>query len=606
MDEDQKENVSYLVKFFKNGHFMIAVFLILVCALSFPFLNKGYASYKDIISKPATKPVYQNVSSTEFPGFVWARNFVSTKPEGVGEWNVQDSSLPRNPLPFEVCSSLGKVPSLNISTHSASGSGFSIYAQVYGAGQGKTQYKEYNNLLEKCADIEKVENWNDTGIDYTIINNSIVASAGDAIIGLTAPSKKVLDSSIDGLLNRFQSSLSESKCVSVAESVEDSKRSFFYNPKDYTGLYGSTKVDTKVKTDAFSTPVSIDLATLNDPYPELPEAPLPEGFPTTLPNEVERPVSSSEPEKGNYSSVAKYLIPDDEGPGCGWEWSGQKSPYYNREKLQKDQDDKVDALQKEMDTKAQDYVTSRNKWGVDYLNYLSLASSWNDYVKAHNEITGRWELLEEQRKEFKPVWDAWVEDYEKWKSFPSRQEKARKKYESELKVCRDDREAYKKWDEQYGEQWRAANQPGGIQEQNTNQFTFPFGTPSNVIVGGNGTTVRKSMILPLDPVTPEPPTPSPTPSEEQTNNPSTPTPESSPTPSPGLPTPTPTPEQPNLGNNGQESQENNEPSIPAPPRNCAFDPAPPKILSQNRPEEPQAPIPPEGVTVPESWKDPRK
>ena len=581
----------------KGAVVAVAAMVIFSLLSLFPVASKGYSAYQDIVSKPETEKIYQDLKPKRAPGFEWARSFVSSGLKDVGEWKVASNERPVNPVSHKVCS-MGEVPKTSMLTTKGSGSNFELYAQVYGAGQGRVAYENFKKKIDSCGNFEEVKSWNDSGIYFVKFNNSIIASAGDAIVGFTSPNEDGLKAHEGEILERMRLTLSESKCLDVDSSAEDSTRSFFYDRGSYTGLSDKTFVETKVKTDGFSKPLYSEKSELNYPYLTVPESPLPEGFPDRLPESVEEPNAPAEPQKGNYTGEANYLVPDDSGPGCGWVWTGQKTPVYDREGMEKEKQKSIGTLQDSLDQQASEYSNSRIIWTVDSMEYMSNVNRWNTFVIEHNKVTDRWKWLNDEREKFQPVWEDWVEEYKLWKSFPERQERAKTQWEKDLKVCRDNRKAHDEWESTYGSPTLQDPPIDPTQPAPTTTPEDPAVT--GFLSGGAGAGSTGILVL-----SPAPPAPDPSPTPQDPGDQDTPTPTEPPS-QPAQPgeseSPTLSPSQENPGN---ESSPSPTPVIPPEPMDCPVDPAEPRILSQQRGEAPEAPKPPDGVTIPESWEDPR-
>jgi hypothetical protein len=536
------------VRWILDKKIFYAIAALIAVALVVYMASQGQTSYKKIVSAPKTTSPYQNVAASDSPGTQWAKALLAENPVSVPQWEVVSGGTPQHPLPNDVCKQ-EQVPDSVAGSVSAKGSGVAVTVQVYGAGQAAAQFDNYIKRWSKCLnDFEQKPGVSDATV-YTFSNGFVMVS-GDAILGATASDSGMRDKLLSYYQTKVPETLRATQCLSLTSASADSLRNLFYHPNDYTGLKKSESIKTQVDTSNQATPLPQGLQSVSNPDAEEPEAPLPDGFPS-LPGEVAKPTRpEGVSDNSDFSETATYQIEDVNGPGCGWAWSGQKMPVYNAGELASAQKKSIGKAQDDANHKAVGYMQARHNWSGSMLNYVSQVDSWNRYVSQVNAVHDKWSWLNNERSLIEGSWRQYVTDHNDWFTFDDRKKAAKLKFDQETLACNTANENLAKWEQQYGEAWkkeqeRAARENGG---------KTPAPTPSP------GATA--------------PPTALRFPNSN--------------------PTPTPT------------ADSGSNPKIPDKPTGCTNPPVKDEILDQEKPAEPQPPVIPNGVTIPNSWPQPNK
>lgn len=548
----------------------IAFSVILVVALAGTLteLNYATASLERIQEEPEVYIPYQEVEASKSLGRIWAEDFIKTAPPNVVNWTVDESVKPRHPIDPKLCAYVKEFPTSLLSTHIASGEGTETRIQVYGAGQATKNFHLYAEQILKC------EKGTITTTDTATIlqfDFSFVMAMGDAIVSVRTVNNIVRDEMLAFYLSNTASTLTASECIDLSVTTEDANRSFFYVDSEYSGLTEIKEMETTVNILDIPTPTSVSMLEVLNRNAREPIGPLPSDFPE-LPTPLDRPLApESVPDVENFAGQASYLIADLDGPGCGWEWSSQGQPVYNFEDLENRQQEAINNKQLELDGEAQDYVDSKLGWAFSVGLLASQINDWNIYVTDTNAVHERWEWLRSERAKLSSPWNEYIRNYREWETFDARKADAVTKYEAAVAQCIADEEALTLWQEQWGELWDQQ------QEYKNNPPVAPTPTPS--------------VNTPTDAPEPVEPTPdgtnSPNPSESPT---AAATPTTAPTVEPPVVTPTLDPIATMY--------------IPQPPAGCDTEPQRPSIVDQEKPSEPQPPIIPEGVTIPDTWEKP--
>ena len=416
---------------------------------------QGNASYRAITATPKKNSPYQDIQSVESPGMKWAKALVSENPASLTDWTPGTASTPQHPFTSDTCKQ-DEVPSTVLAAYDSKGGGVTVIAQVYGAGQATKQFNTYKDgAWNKCFNnMEQVSDAADKGVDAYKFDGGFAITAGDAIVGVRVGDTSTRDSLLKHYLNRIQTTLTESGCVSLASHSEDASRSFFYDPKSYTGFKQTQIIHTKVDISGNSTPLPQKLKSVADPEAEEPEAPLPQGFPE-LPKEAPKPTLPDEVTTvDDFTSQATYPIKDTSGPGCGWAWSSQKQPVYDEKSLQDTKDKTISSAQSDADQKALDYMKNKHYYSGSMVTYMQQADTWNQYVTQVDAVHEKWTWLTTQRSLIETSWRNYVTEHNSWFTFDDRKQAAKTKYDQESLTCNTANEELKKWEQKYGEAWK--------------------------------------------------------------------------------------------------------------------------------------------------------
>lgn len=530
--------------------FYIAMTVFSVAVLVIVY-SKGYEALQRINTEPVEVSPYMNVEPVYSQGQVWAVSLINEKPEGVKSWSVSKTSKPLLiTTPSELNISSEKISTSVLSSYSAVGDGVESRVHVYGAGQAGKDFERYTKILEQKTHLEKASDKNGSSVMY---EKGFYLTMGDAIVSVSASSNETRDQLFQFYSSRMPTTLKESGCYDLTTTANDASRSFFYDRDSYTGLEEKTTVETLEPLNNLPSPTGTEIRDINIPDAVEPESPLPADFPTLPEETVEKPsLPERVPTVDKFAENAVYNVADKNGPGCGWKWSGQEAPVYDLVELESTKNKTINDVQNSVDKKANDYTSSQKDWALQVALVMPKVNEWNSYAKSVNTVHERWRWLDAERAKLKEPWERYVADYDDWLTFDSRKADATEKYNEELQICVDKQDELLKWEEKWGDLWAE-------QEAEKNNPTPPAST-----------------------------TPTEAPETDEPTDPASPT--ESPSEGPTA-TPTPTPTQ--------------EPvDIPERPEGCSIAPQRPAIMDQTKPDEPQAPTIPEGVTIPDSWEKP--
>lgn len=406
---------------------------------------KGYNAYADATKTPVIQSNYTDDAAQDFPASTFVEKMLSEPAPNTNGALTRIPIATANMLPVQ-CSQ-PNIPDAVVYARSASNADYSIVVQAYGAGQGHTNFDAYVKSLTSKCEIQIDDN---TGSDMVKWSNGAIITMGDAIVSVTVNDAKKRDEIVDWVKNRMTSLLTETSCLSMTESSDDSTRSFYYDKDEYEGLKQSEQVSTSKNIINNAIPQSYTdnkgnvRAMYTSPQSRnAPESPLPKDIPALLPTMPTRPSFTSQPTTPDGTSTITYQVSDDKGPGCGWSWSGQKTPDYDNTKLndnyKKTKDNAIAAL----DASVLAYNSAASNWSFDALWKTKFIAQWNAYVKQVQDIEAKWNEFDAKRAAFKPTWIAYINSVYNWELQKLDYDKTQDDWNNKIKQCVADKQA--KW-----------------------------------------------------------------------------------------------------------------------------------------------------------------
>lgn len=375
----------------------------------------GYA-YARATRPQADNSTYAKVSPAQYPGSDFVKAMTDTDLNGAKTRKTQRSEVPLIP---DQCSADDTPAKSMLYSRSAKGDGYAITAQAYGSGQAKSVYDGLASQVASCEhDHERASK---DSISYISWNGGYLLTAGDAMVSIKVDDPSHQQQVASGIIDRMKEQMRRTGCASMDESTDDAKRSFYYDRNSYKGLIQVEEVSATKKRVDMAVPQNLEDAGghvenvfVKPVVRAAPESPLPSGMQGSLPQPPTLPDIPDQAQKPSETSTITYQVKDPKGPGCGWAWSGQKTPDFNGSVLDSDyRKTRRDAIGT-IDQEILDYNTRARSWSLSTLWSMRFASTWSQYVKSANDIMGSWNTLDAGREAFRPTWMAYIQSLKDW------------------------------------------------------------------------------------------------------------------------------------------------------------------------------------------------
>ena len=235
-------------------------------------------------------------------------------------------------------------------------------------------------------------------------------------------------------------------CPDERSEPSDGVRSPYLNRAKFVGL----AQDTRVVRDRSPHQVTAEDRTFDPvvpiPAPDLsltevgtrPAAPVPAPTtgPTRLPAPRTAPTAPVAPVPAKRAQKVPRMVADPVGPGCGWAFTGQVAPRFDRSAADA-------AYRAAVETAKRDLTAAWNRWqnaklayyGA-YATHLAEVEQYNGYAEQVHKIAASWAVIEEARAAYAAAladYEAAVAAREQWWV---RRADARQTYRKERKACR--------------------------------------------------------------------------------------------------------------------------------------------------------------------------
>jgi hypothetical protein len=417
---------------------IVGFILLIAFAGIFIYTARTWKTVNDPVIKP--NPYSTHYQASDYPAKTFMSKVLSTPPDGVtaSDWKVSEdhkADTEANILP-ESCDAPTQPKSL-LSSKSASGGGIKIVIAVFGSGQARSQYQSYAKALADCQTVQS----DDTSSSY---NAGLLMTKGDAIISLQNTSTTPLATIQSWLQRRVDDSLTATSCVSTDESIDDAKRSFYYDQSSYSGTFTQEVVTVNDPMIVISSPQSLSNTNMNieatfvDPSSSktvVPESPLPAGMASSIPSAPGRPAVTSMPVKPSNQQTVTYQIADTKGPGCGWYWSGQQAPVFSKDVISKNKKTIITAARKELRSNIASYNQRAASWSTVTSLSFNTRTSWDSYTNQVNAVYASWNDLRSKRASVRSAWYQYVEDYTTWSQWDQKKADAQTQWDKDVSSC---------------------------------------------------------------------------------------------------------------------------------------------------------------------------
>lgn len=437
-----------------NNATVYIIFLIIGLLSILGLFYSGYKVHSRIMTIGQEPSEFVLVSGEKPPSVLWGEEVVEVVPPGVSDWVVKSSLKPRHIVDVNSpdCLNIGVdlVSEEVLSTFTASGDGVEIGVQILSPGMGLTILNKYSEKISDCLPAHLATSGEYPTLFY---EDSFMMLVGDVLLNV----KTNTPEEISALLNFYQdllnSTLPESGCLSMKVVKEDRDRGFYNDISNYIGLLESVTVETEIDVEGLPTPTNLTFSEINPVRLEMnePEGPLPDDFPK-LPAEVVKPeIPFLMNDDKDFRESAFYTIKDEDGPGCGWVWHGQKPPIFNSEVLEETRRESIQTMQMNLNNLAENFVKDNIAWNIKILHVYPKIQNWNLYVKRSEKVYSRWDWLNAERDLLAPLWYSYIGELESWETFDDRKEESQRAYDRAVKKCEEMNEELEEWEDEYGE-----------------------------------------------------------------------------------------------------------------------------------------------------------
>ena len=386
-------------------------------------------------------PYNESYQAAEYPGKEFLSKLAGEAPEGVdaAKWVVSEDG--KNDTSVRVlpagCTQIAP-STAQLAYKTAKTDKATVSIMIYGAGQARTQFDKYAAQLSECKGAK-------TGENMLKVSGGAIMTRGDAIVSIVSDDAALVDKMVPWYQGKLDETLTVTSCAALDETADDASRSFYYDSNSYTGTTKSEKVTVDDVVLTASSPqlladnsMSVSKAFI-DPQDKStvkqPLSPLPNGMTTDLPTAPAAPAVSAKPDSPATEKTVTYQIADKTGPGCGWTWSGQKTPDYDEDVISANQKTILKNAKTELKNNIATYNKAVVSWSAQTAMAMSFQTSWDDYVSKTNAVYASWNDLNTKRAALQAPWFEYVDKANEWLNWSDDVEKAQNEWEDAVKQC---------------------------------------------------------------------------------------------------------------------------------------------------------------------------
>lgn len=413
----------------------------LVAAVTLSFL--GVNNWRAISAPPKDKNPYLNLKAQDTPAQTFLDKFVSI-PYGDG-WTVSLDKSFRNLK--NGCIPSQTAVSLVATREAGSADGTMVVYQAYAAGMSGVAVESFVSSMRACGRV--LDTQTEQGVRYVVGDNVALVAGGDVVVTLESPKANLLAPRMAVSLYK---ELDTANCVAPAYSPPvAAARNPFFGTENYTGRQKTEQVSSKITLSKIVTFSQIPQIKEEPKEATLPEAPLPDGFPSTPPK---KPTKPSLPPMvalaDGFNSPATYQVSDQVGPGCGWSWTGAKSPVFSKGELNKVREAAFKKAKVVADTDAVAYLDRQQGWAFNMVDVMPAVLMWNKWVDDYSAVVSQWNALNAARDSMRPAFTQYLKDLDDWSNWDAKRAEAEVTWNEAVKKCSEDSRKLQEWSNKYG------------------------------------------------------------------------------------------------------------------------------------------------------------
>lgn len=469
----------------------IMAILAIGLGISFLMVSAGLPVFpqEKVVKAAPIAPVVVTSQWNVSPAMAKLNESLSKPPAG---WEGTGSVItsPQTPYPFS-CIADGINPVVSVSKNfNTAGSSIQVVATAYTAGLGAQGMKAKFDKAPSCAggdayytlsilDGLGAESYQ-ANISKTGLNTkTIVWRYGDIVIYLIAdPNNYNAYNQAKAFQDNMLAKLSGA-CLVEDYPETDLARSPF-SGVTYAGFYADKKVSIKkLPLPTIPSTVGYKATALPAPATEVQSVELP-AKPTNypvwplLPTEVAKPVEPKSPSKDvPFEKGIKVKADDTQGPGCGWAFTGSKSPVFDEVVATTYNDAEIAKSEAALQGEAIQWQKDVLAYWASHDKFTKSIPAWNTYVTAVNDTRAAWDKIAEQWNVYnsaKATYDANVKVRD---DFIAEQKDAKTKYDGLIEQCKvQDTEDKKKAEDEKKAKEKAEK------DKKDNPTATPSATPS--------------------------------------------------------------------------------------------------------------------------------
>jgi len=323
--------------------------------------------------------------------------------------------------------------------------GYTVTVSAFGAGQGAVAFRALaGQVNEHCANksgtAHIVASTGAAGVDAATVwvNRSGGATTaffwrrGDvvAMVATTGPSAPM------GLVKEYDARIAAALagvCVNADSTVSDGTRSPYVNKAGFTGL--TLRAPVGLPADIAPPPPMATQALVILPAVKLPVEPDVPFWPLDLPSPVPAPRAPAIPAFPALTTTAPVRVQDEQGPGCGWSFTGQPVPAFDAAAAASDAAADAETAATALAAKVTSYTAEVPAYQAAYTSYLADVRAFQSYAQAVDTVAAAWDVIRVGQAQYKDAMVLYAAAVAASDAFLAQQSAATATYDSSVAAC---------------------------------------------------------------------------------------------------------------------------------------------------------------------------
>lgn len=157
--------------------------------------------------------------------------------------------------------------------------------------------------------------------------------------------------------------------------------------------------------------------------------------PVSMPDVVDRPTKPSKPDKPGTEFGVKEQIVDVTGPGCGWSFTAQIAPVFDKTVAKKTFEDAVGVERAEAESAWTAWFPAAGRYKDAYEQYAAQVEDYNTYVTEVRAVSDMWALINDARAAYEEAEALYQKQVDDRAEFKARKTLAGSEYAEDQAFC---------------------------------------------------------------------------------------------------------------------------------------------------------------------------
>lgn len=330
-------------------------------------------------------------------------------------------------------------------TRTLGGDTGAVTAAAYPAGAGGAAFAQVLQAAGGCADESEQPEYGTEALSYRKGESRVVVvRRGDVLATVsTAPADAMPDDAwLTGLDDRL-AGLLKGVCLDDSASAEAVARNPYVDPEAFRGNVVAVPVEFPDVVISRAEDVSTDPAVPLDqaPLPVTPAVDRPEPLDPVapdleeLPEEVPLPEAPTAPEEPDLAGSAPRAVADPDGPGCGWEFTGETAPAYDAEAAQGAHETAVRAEKERLVEDSVAFENGKVAYYRAWVEYRKAVETYATYATELASVRQSWEVVTTARAAFVEEFETYRRSVEAAEEWQAEREEAQTAYDAAVAAC---------------------------------------------------------------------------------------------------------------------------------------------------------------------------